>query len=419
MRKRPPDGSDDPGAQIDLVNTCIELENAIANSENPAADLNRLAPEELFVIADGLVDIADLQLTNINARINTIRSGNAERLDVSGLQIRMMGEQIPGSVVNAAQNSFYSLANGGSAGADSLENFGFSEKFGYFVNGSISVGDYDGGANDGTGRQQSADIRSESLTVGTDYRISDAMVIGGGLSVSRNKSDFTTSRGGSKIDTLGLTLFGTWYSTDKGYIDAVIDLGSSGYTVSRQINLTENDENPVIATGDTSALAASLTLGAGRNFNRAGWEFGPYGRLSLTQANIDGYSETTNTRAEGFGSALRINSHDVTSMTLSMGGQASTVINTRKAVIIPQIRAEFETEAERSKDGITANFLADPSATPFTILGNERDSSYLNLGLGSSFQLPKGRSGQVFYETRLLQDNVQQHWLKLGIRFNF
>lgn len=405
----------DSGATNDLIATCEQLELQIENSQDPGRDLDRIAPEELFAIADSLISTADLQITNVFSRINTIRSGRSERLDLSGLNINLMGEDIPGTVVNAAQDALYEFS-GGSASADDLT----SERLGIFTTGSISVGTIDGGIDDGTGEQQSADVETSGITIGADYRISDSLAIGAGVNLARNETQFTTSVGGSKVESLGFTLFGTWYKSNFGYADVVLDVGQSSFDIQRQINLIADDDNePVLAMGETDALVTSITVSAGRNFNMSGWEFGPYGRLSLTRASIDAYSERASRRSEGFGSVLNVSAHNATSTTISVGGQVSKAISTSKAVFVPQARFEYEAETEGSKEGISASFQADPSNSLFTITGNERDTGYFNLGIGASAQFTNGRSAQLFYETRAQQDNVTQHWLKFGFRLSF
>jgi len=397
------EGSGLTPAQQDLLNTCNALDSSPTNTEL-AAQLDRLAPEELFYLADAAVESADLQVTNVFNRINSIRSRQArDQFDLSGLNLTIDGQVIPGAVVDAAHNAL----TGGAASSDSL-----ASPLGFFANGSISVGEVDG-----RGNQRDADVRTTGLTLGLDYAVADNIVVGAGLGISNNDTDFTGGEGEASLQAINLTAFATYFEADRGYADVVLDIGQNSYEVTRRVNLPSAADQ--FARGETDALVSSLNLSAGREFQRGAWQFGPYVRMGYTWASIDAYNETATTSAAGFGSVLNVRSHEAKSLTLSLGGQLSGVINTSAAVLVPQARLEYALENEVDKDDIVASFANDPDSTPFTVKGNERDTSHLKLGLGSSFVLRNGRSAYVFYETQLQHDFVSQHWLKFGGRLEF
>ncbi|MFK7858110.1 MAG: Calx-beta domain-containing protein [Granulosicoccus sp.] len=389
--------------QQDLFDTCTELRTQL---DDPAlgASVDRLAGEEFFAFDDSIIQINDIQVTNVYSRLNAIRSGREETWDVSGLQLQIYDQSIPGSVVNAAQNAI----SGGAASADSFAD----SRLGTFINGTLSYGEVDG-----NGRQRDGDIETSGLTVGLDYRLTNQIVFGAGVGVTKTSTNFTGNEGDSEVDAFNVTLFGTWYEPQEGYLDAVLDFGRNDYTSNRRVNLPGSVDQ--FATGSTDANVAALTIGVGRDFSVGGWEFGPYGRISVVRARVNGFSETIAERVDGFGSGLDYSGRTIRSSAFSIGGQVTRTINTSKAVFLPQFRMEFETETQRKKDPITASFQNDPSNTPFEIVGNERDRTHLNIGIGSSFVLRGGRSGYVFYETQAQNALVTQHWLKLGVRLEF
>ena len=389
----------------DLFATCQELEARLTNDDGLAAALDRLLPEELFAIGDSVIDTTDIQVTNVYSRINAIRSGQVETLDVSGLQYRHYDQSIPGSVINAAQNEL----SGGGAAADGALG---SSRLGFFANGSVSYGDVDGGEN-----QSNANVETTGLTIGIDYRATDTSAFGAGLGFIKNTTEFNPDAGKAEVNGINLTLFGTYYRNQSGYVDAVLDIGRNSYDITRRINLPNTPDQ--FGIGDTTADVLSLTVGAGRDFTRGAWEFGPYGRFSYIDADIDGYSERAAGSTEGFGSVLNVRAHSVRSTRLAVGGQLARTISTTRAVFIPQLRLEAEFEQEDKKEGIQATFQHDPTQTPFTVNGEDRDTSYFNLGIGSSAFFANGRSGFLFYETQLGNDRVTQHFLKLGMRLEF
>lgn len=395
-------------AELDLRATCLSLDSRLQDGSLAGA-LDRLAPEELFFFADSVIDTADLQITNVYSRINAIRSrrrsdGNNNALDLSGLNLNLYGQLVPGSVLDATQNAM----SGGGAAADTQ----LQSRLGVFANGTVSVGTVDGDDH-----QRNADVQSSGVTIGVDYRLNENAVLGAGLGIASSSTDFTADEGTADLSAFSVTLFGTWYEADAGYFDAVLDVGQNSYDVKRRINFIGAPDQ--FAIGSTDASVLSFTIGVGNNIQSGAWEFGPYGRMSLTTANVDGYSESASSDAAGFGSVLNISSHAVKSTTIAVGGQLSRTINTRRGVFLPQLRVEAEFENEDRKEGIEAVFQHDPSQTAFTVNGNPRDTRYINVGLGASAVFSNGKSAYLFYETRALHDFVTQHWLKLGLRLEF
>ena len=104
---------------------------------------------------------------------------------------------------------------------------------------------------------------------------------------------------------------------------------------------------------------------------------------------------------------------------MSVGTGAARAISTGRGVFVPQVSVELEFESEARKDSLSAFFLADPGQSAFTVEGEERDTSYLNLGLGGVAVFAGGRSAYTYYETRLGHDLVTQHWFKAGLRIEF
>jgi len=130
-----PDGTTGlTAAQLDLQATCNELDARLRDG-SVAPALDRLAPEEVFTLGDSVIDTTDLQITNVYSRINALRSGRTDALDVSGLNLNIRGERIPGAVVEAAQDQ---IPSGGAASADDVSGFG--PRIGVFANGAVSVG---------------------------------------------------------------------------------------------------------------------------------------------------------------------------------------------------------------------------------------------------------------------------------------
>lgn len=380
-------------AQADLLDTCAAIDALDEGLPALAAGLDRLVPEEAFVVSDALTDASDVQVTTVRSRLRRIRS---ERLETSATDA--VGAVAAGR----------GLRSGGGAAADELTG----SRLQLFVSGYVSSGEYDGAT-----LQQDTDIGAGNVALGLDYRIGERFVVGAAIGFLRNETDFRRGPGGMSADSVEVTLFGTYLRGDTGYIDIALDVGGGSYELERQISLVGADS--VIASADTDASTVSLSGGIGGSYAIGGWNFGPYARGSLTVASVDGYSETADSMLPGFGSTLRVGSQSVRSGTVSLGAALSRVIGTAKAVLIPELSVELQFEAEANKDDVSASFLADPDRNLLAVEGEERDTRSATVGVGGSAVFSGGGSAYVYLDTRVQHDYLSQRWLKAGFRWEF
>lgn len=388
--------------QQDLLNTCNALE--AASSADLQTGVARLTPEELFAIGTSSLDTSDIQVTNVQSRINAIRLGSTG-LDLAALELDLMGQNIPGFVTHAIGQQF--SGGGGNAGDDG------DGRLGVFVNGSVAFGTLDE-----TDTEMGLDFDTQGLTIGVDYRTDEEWVFGGALGLTSHSGKYSSE--GGKLDLSGksLSAFATWYDGEEAYFDAIVSFGKNAFTVKRRINLAGQADQFAISKPDADEL--SVSIGAGMEYRSDSWQYGPYGRLGFTQASVASYTESaSNPDAVGSGSVLSIEEQSLTSSLLVIGGQLSNTISTSSGVWIPQIRLELEHRLDDSNRTIEATFLHDPSSTSFEIESDDIDTDYMNLGTGVTAVFRNGKSGYLFYETRLGQDRLSQHWLKVGMRIQF
>ena len=391
-------------AQADLLSTCERLETL--EPGDIAAGLDRLMPEELFAVGTLSVDTADLQVTNVQSRINAIRAGS-HGLDLSSLNLRLYGQDIPGYVVDAAGKSL--LGGGGAASSDDYEQ----SRWGVFVNGTLSTGSLDE-----SDIEMGLDFDSQNLTAGVDYRLTDSVVLGGAVGVLTHKGDYSSEGGSIELGATQITGFVTWYNEDRAYVDAIVSLGSGSFEFKRRVNLAGDSDQ--FAEGNPDSSELSFSLGAGLEYNNGPWSYGPYGRFSLINAEVDAYDETaSHAENAGVGSVLSIEKQSIDSTSLVLGGHVSKAINTTAGVFLPQLRLELEHRLDDSGREIKAAFLHDPDQNRFTIESEEVDTDFLNLGLGVSAVFRNGKSAFINYESRFGQDRLSQNWIKAGFRLEF
>ncbi|MFK7890943.1 MAG: autotransporter outer membrane beta-barrel domain-containing protein [Granulosicoccus sp.] len=392
---------DPSNAQQNLLTHCSSLMDA------PAGTLDRLVPDELFAIGDAIVEFTQSQTANLYARLDRVRAGTDVPIDFQAIKPQIAGVSLNVPVLAAAKPTVDDATDHGSSDTSGSDNL-----LGVFAAGRVSIG-----AIDGDGIQQDARIRSQGLTVGADYRLNPQVVIGAGVGLVNNDTDFEGDDGDLKAEGMSLNLFATWYEADQGYADIILDVGRSNFELQRRINLPGDPGE--FARGSTDASHITIAVSAGRTFSNGPWSFGPTMRLHLTSASVDAFEETSSLDNGGSGTALTVAAHNVKSTRMAVGADIRRAISTRWAVLIPTFRAELALENENERDEIEASFVHDPAGAPMRFNGTDRDNSYLNLSFGSTVMLANNKSAFAFYETRTQNDFVSQQWLQLGVRLNF
>ena len=235
------------------------------------------------------------------------------------------------------------------------------------------------------------------------------------MGVVQDESSFQNVSGGADSEGFNVTAFASWFESDKGYLDFVLDIGLADYELERSIAFAPATGQTAVAS--PSATNAAVTLGAGRNFQLNAWDFGGYFRLSHKRATVDAYSESLQIQQSGFAPLYSIAEQQVQSTEIVLGLEVSKVFTLTRAVLIPLVRFEYVTENEREKDQIEATLIS--TGTVASYVGQDRVGNYANVGIGASAVFSRGKSAFAFYETHLQHDLISQDWLKAGIRFEF
>lgn len=385
----------------ELLGVCAFLDSLDPNDADDFEQLQNIsdliAPEEAFAVSDALVVSSDFQTSNVHSRLNALRSNVGQ---VTGVA------QSASSDSNFADSGFAgsSFSGGGGASADLISNFGA------FVTGQTSSGDFDG-----ENLQQDTDFSSDSLTVGADYRFGQNVIAGFGIGVSQEETSFRRVAGGSDSNGVNFTAYTTWFESDKGYIDLVVDFGNTDHDLERSSGLTNADVRSV--TASTSSSFSTITVSGAKNFRPFNFDLSGYFRAALTNADVDSYDETISAEQQGFASLFSIGSQSIRSTELVLGLELSKPVSTKYAVLVPLVRVEVVTETEQSKDDIEATLIS--TGTVAVYQGEDRESVFSNFALGASAVLSQGKSIFAFYESHLQHDLISQNWLKAGIRLEF
>jgi outer membrane autotransporter protein len=390
-------------AEQDLLMTCEDL----VTEPGTATALSRLAPEEVAAQGSASIEAASTQHTNINTRLVALRRGDIG-MNLGGLTVNYAGIAFNQRLFEGLLPKDKKARGSGAGDIDELQG-----RWGAFINGNVNFGE-----KDESQRESGFDFDTTGITFGLDYRFDHQFVAGAALGLSRYDSDYNDAAGNLEMDAWSLSAYGTYYKGDNIYVDGLIQIGANSYDTKRRINSAEAPDQ--FGLGDTDGREYAFNLSAGYDYRKNAWTLTPYGRLSYTRARIDAYTETASSpTAAGFGSVLHIEDQDLKSLVLVLGGNFSYTVSTPQAVLMPQLRFEWEHEFEDDSRFINARFVNDPTRSVFAIETDETDRDYLNLGLGISAVFSQGRTGYLFYETRLGQDDITLHRINAGLRIEF
>ena len=404
-----PASSSDPKVN-DLRQRCQDLFRAIGSDPAGVADaLDQLFTDVALMQSELGFLAAQAQFDNIKARIAALRSGT-RGTSFGGLALSTGSGRIPLGTM------WQNMLDGDApkeVGAD------FS-RWGFFASGTIGRGNADAGS-----LSPSYDFDINGLTVGADYRKSDKLIFGGSLGYSKQDSDLTGGLGKLEASGWSASAYGTYYQADSWYSDAVLSLGRNTYMTERRLHYSFTLPGGATTTidqqgkGDSSGDSLSFAASFGRDFNKGGWGFGPYFRAMYTKLSFDQVNEKLNGSVPGSGLALSIDARDVTSLSSTLGGKLTYAHSASWGVMIPHLQLEWQHEFKTDPAAVEAHFLYDPTATPFTIHGDEVDSDFFRFGVGMSFVMTHGRSGFFYYERLISRERFSQNSLAFGLRLEF
>jgi outer membrane autotransporter protein len=392
------------GDTLDLQQRCTELvfnTGSLSSKEFDDA-LQQVGHEELAAIGVASTRTAIAQLETLEARLHALREGGPA-IQIAGLSFR----DAEGRPVSA--QDLQSLI-GNFSGASDDAAAPWWGRFGAFLNGVGSWGDYDGSSE-----EAGFDFDSGGFVAGVDYRLTDQIIAGiaGGWSVT--DADFDDSAGELERDRGSVSLYGSWQPGD-WWLDGAATWSSLDYDLERNIEYASAIP-PVrrTARGDVDGDQWAFSAGTGYGFHEGSWSFGPHLRFSYVRLKTDSFRESG-----AGGLALEYQSERVRSATTALGGDLSYALSTSFGVLTPYLRAEWVHEFENDARTIRADLPADPldSSTNF-IRTRSPDRDWADLGAGVAATLPHGFTAFLDFDTLLGVRDVEVYVLTLGGRYEF
>jgi outer membrane lipase/esterase len=316
-----------------------------------------------------------------------------------------------------------STAIGGGAG-DSPPS-GAPSRWGFFVNGSLRRG-----SQDTTTEETGFDFRSNGVTAGADYRVTNSIVIGIAAGHSNGNTSFTDGSG--RLDSRSNTgsLYGSYYN-EAFYVDVIGTFGHITYAAARTTAYTIDPAAgtapncigttcTIDTVGSTGARQLAFGSSTGYSFYRGGFIFGPDLALDYTRVDVNGFTESDPSQT---GMALVYGDQAGESLLLKGGGHFSYAISTPIAVVLPQVRARYIHEFKNDQRALNVHFVDDPTVTSvsgpistFNVFTDRPDRGYFDWSAGVTAQFKFGVAAFVDYSSLAGYSQLQTHELSFGIR---
>lgn len=338
---------------------------------------------------------AKLQSQNLSKQLRRLRSGLRGN-DLSSLNLKLDGNTLSGNDLNKLL--------GAGAGDD-----GLNSQWGTFVGGSIQIGDQDS-SDDNAGYEFNVD----NFFAGIDYQLNKSFIIGGALGYTNSSAEINDNAGDTTLSGLSLGLFSSYYYKDSYYIDAIISYGQSDYDTSRDTAVGTSTQT---IKGKAEGDEISLALNTGYYFRMSNHSIQLYGSLNYVDANIDGFDERNTSGSTA--TLLSVDDQNLKSLTSNIGIEYGLAINTRSAVITPQVYLDWEHQYEDDTEIVSGRFIGDPNDTTFQVEDRRQDRNYFNLGLSLSAVLKGGFSAYTSYEVDLSRDDLDLYDINVGARWEF
>ncbi len=405
-----------------MVQTALQINGDQSTPQSLGLDaaetnnaLQTINGEELQAPQQQIVEVQDTLVGSLTARIDAIRTGTVgPGLSLAGLSFS------DGDKLLAAND----LADVKILPAQETEGT-FLSDLGVFGTGRVILGD-----KDDTGEVDGYDFQTTGLSIGADYRLTDAFVFGAAFGYSYYDVDFNhTARSprGQDLDSdnYAFSLFGT-YTFDFGlFTDAIGTLGWADFDSKRKIFIANNNSGNVFAgnnivrtaKGNFDAFEYGIAARVGYDYTPKqveGLTVTPIAGIEYLRAEIDGFSEHG---AQGLD--LKYDDFNADSLTSNVGFEATYAISTRIGIVTPGVNARWvhEFADDSGPDVVYANDPTGLSRFSITSEGVTRD--YGVLGASVAAQFAGGWAAFVDYAAPVGLDNFTVHQITFGLRKDF
>jgi outer membrane autotransporter protein len=325
-----------------------------------------------------------IQLDHAQARMRTLRQGSRAAW-VNDSTVQINGRNVP-------------LSSEGAAGSDeSGPDATRSEGWGAYMMGTLDVQEAKTGS--------ALKVKTNGLSIGTDYRLSRRAVLGASFGHARSSSDLSGLSDAQTSSGNSLTLYGSFEPAAAWYIDAALSLARNDFSLKR------NTSTGGQAHADTRGSGTGMSLTTGYQLLGRATVVSPYARIETLRVKVDGYTETGDT-------PFSVNEQRVRSNAIALGTEAQFIFATRYAIVVPHGRVELQRQSERNDSNLNATLVgsdlelvAEPSAAP--------DKNFGLWSLGLSAQFKRGVAAFIDYEQLFGKSDLSDRRVNLGMKVEF
>jgi len=365
------------------------------------------------------------QFKSLASRLGAIRRGARN----SGLAFNLQGVDVL-SVADASDQDSHNRALIGGAASESDADLGWA----WFGNVEYGFGDRDSSDN-----ENAYDADSFAALFGVDYAVSENIVVGAALNLSRTDVDFDreagsgiqgVSGGGLETRNESLSVFAS-FSYGPMYASTIFSYGRGDVDMERVINIGLPSAGGAAgaqaallarASSDTETDQWAAETQIGYTFGETATTLDLYGGLSLASVKIDGFRE------EGTVLGLTFGSQEIDSLEGFFGASVRRAMSTSSGVFVPYASAELRYEFDNDERTLSARYTLTPRA-PGEIFQNEiddfliptdgADNTYVDVTLGVSAQYGNNMAAFAQFSSLLALKDVTANVFTIGLRGSF
>ncbi|HWL51648.1 MAG TPA: autotransporter domain-containing protein [Chthoniobacteraceae bacterium] len=363
--------------------------------------LSLLSPESLSAIFHAGFASAQVQQTHIERRLDAVRAGS-RGFSAGGLSLQdSRGTLHLDGAPLANDRDGLTLAgwDGRSVvGRESVAPVVTPGRWGFFITGSGEWADVET-----TSQAKGSQLTSGGVTVGADYRVSEAFVLG--LSAGYVHTGVDLAFGGKMEANGGRgNLYGIFFHGG-AYLNAAVGGGYNAYRIKRAtLGGT--------ARGDTDGGEFDALLGGGYDYEVCpGFTVGPVASAAYTYLGVDGYRES------GSAAPQDLADNSAESLRSALGVKLAGVWNVGGLRVSPEVRAQWKHEFLDAKAVVGSSFVGGGGT--FAVEGPKLGRDSLVIDAGASIEIHPGASVFAYYLGEIGRTHYESHSVNGGIRINF
>jgi outer membrane autotransporter protein len=250
------------------------------------------------------------------------------------------------------------------------------------------------------------DDNTESVALGTDYRITRNFLVG--LTAGYAHTDVTLDNNGSSatVDSYSPGFYASY--ADKGWFANLSgDYLHNAYTQSRVIGFLGQTANSAPEGNEGVA-----NLDGGYEFHQGALTYGPIAGIQYTHLAVDGYTEN------GSDADLNVNEQNADSLRSRLGGRVSYQFSHYGLTFAPHLDASWQHEFMDQSRGITSQFDgAGLGSFSVETTNPSRDSALADVGM--NVEINRTVTAFVDYQVQAGQENYFGQSVQGGVKIGF